>query len=85
MTSPATDPAHRHGGPGAGWYVRGTQGWRRIADAEVPEHEDAVHFMSDPNGRHEPRRFTVTTGPPSLTVTNDGTRAARVIPCPPEA
>ncbi len=49
---PATDPAHRHGGPDAGWYVPADHGWQRISDGEARDHEDAAHFMSDPNGRH---------------------------------
>ena len=45
------DPAHRHGGPDAGWYVPSDHGWQRISDGEVSDHGDAAHFMSDPNGR----------------------------------
>jgi hypothetical protein len=45
-----TDPAHRHGGPGAGWYVPGPDGWQRITDAEAAEqrYPDMAHFMHDP-------------------------------------
>ena len=45
------DPAQRHGGPDAGWYVLSDHGWQRISDGEVGGHGDAAHFMSDPNGR----------------------------------
>lgn len=47
------DPALRHGGPDAGWYRPTDHGWQRIGDGEVGDHDDAAHFMSDPNGRHE--------------------------------
>lgn len=43
------DPAQRHGGPDAGWYVPDGHGWQRISDGEVSGHGDAAHFMSDPN------------------------------------
>jgi hypothetical protein len=39
----------RHGGPDAGWYRPGPDGWQRVTDAEAWQHEDAAHFMSDPN------------------------------------
>jgi hypothetical protein len=48
MTS---DPAYRHGGPGAGWYLRTMGGWRRISDTEAANerYEGMRHFMHDPN------------------------------------
>lgn len=46
------DPAHRHGGPGAGWYRPGPDGWQAISDAEAAgqRYPDMAHFMHDPNG-----------------------------------
>jgi hypothetical protein len=43
-------PAYRHGGPGAGWYLRTMGGWRRISDTEAANkrYEDMHHFMHDP-------------------------------------
>jgi len=29
---PRQNPAYRHGGPDAGWYLRTMGGWRRISD-----------------------------------------------------
>ena len=45
-----TDPAFRHGGPGAGWYLRTMLGWRRVSDTEAANerYEDMRHFMHDP-------------------------------------
>ena len=56
MTIPAADPAHRHGGPDAGWYRPGPDGWQRITDAQAANDRpaDMAHFMSDPNGHHGP-------------------------------
>ena len=42
-----TDPAHRHGGPDAGWYRPTTQGWQRITDTEA-RLTGALRTMSDP-------------------------------------
>ena len=53
------DPAHRHGGPDAGWYRPDGHGWQRISDGEVRDHGDAAHFMSDPNGRHGGPKFAI--------------------------
>ena len=69
----AADPAQRHGGPDAGWYVPGPDGWQRITDGEAGDHGDAAHFMSDPNGRHEPPRFTFSAGPRPPSMVSDGT------------
>ena len=73
----AADPAHRHGGPDAGWYVPGPDGWQRISDSEVRDHDDAAHFMSDPNGRTmggngggiywDPANTHIISGPLSFT------------------
>jgi len=48
---PGPDPAHRHGGPGAGWYLRTMGGWRRVSDTEAANerYEDMRHFMHDPD------------------------------------
>jgi hypothetical protein len=45
------DPAYRHGGPDAGWYLRTMDGWRRITDTEAANerYEGMRHFMHDPN------------------------------------
>jgi hypothetical protein len=44
------DPAWRHGGPDAGWYLRTMDGWRRISDTEAAteRYEGMRHFMHDP-------------------------------------
>ena len=49
--SASADPAHRHGGPGAGWYRPAGEGWQRISDAEAAaqRYPDMAHFMHDPN------------------------------------
>ena len=44
----ATDPAHRHGGPGAGWYRPGPDGWLPVRDADVWQYPDAVRYGHDP-------------------------------------
>jgi hypothetical protein len=51
----AADPAYRHGGPGAGWYLRTMGGWRRISDTEAANerYEGMRHFMHDPNEDEE--------------------------------
>jgi hypothetical protein len=51
------DPAYRHGGPDAGWYLRTMGGWRRISDTEAANerYEGMRHFM------HDPREQDVTT------------------------
>jgi len=43
-------PAYRHGGPGAGWYLRTMGGWRRVSDTEAANerYEAMRHFMHDP-------------------------------------
>ena len=48
---PGPDPAFRHGGPDAGWYLRTMGGWRRISDTEAANerYEGMRHFMHDPN------------------------------------
>ena len=45
------NPAYRHGGPDAGWYLRTMLGWRRISDTEAARERylDMRHFMHDPN------------------------------------
>lgn len=45
------NPAWRHGGPDAGWYLRTMGGWRRISDTEAANerYEGMRHFMHDPN------------------------------------
>lgn len=55
---------HRHGGPDAGWYRPGPDGWQRITDAEAANErpEDMAHFMSDPNGRHGQRTAWFSVG-----------------------
>lgn len=54
------DPAHRHGGPGAGWYRPGPDGWQAISDAEAAEqrYPDMAHFMHDPREDDDGRRVT---------------------------
>ena len=49
---PRLNPAYRHGGPGAGWYRRTMDGWRRISDTEAAyeRYVDMRHFMHDPDG-----------------------------------
>ena len=44
------NPAYRHGGPDAGWYLRTVNGWQRISDTEAAtkRYEDMRHFMHDP-------------------------------------
>lgn len=44
------DPAYRHGGPGAGWYRPGPDGWQPVTDTEAANerYEDMRHFMHDP-------------------------------------
>ena len=44
------DPAYRHGGPDAGWYLRTMDGWRRVSDTEAARvrYEGMRHFMHDP-------------------------------------
>ena len=48
---PGPDPAFRHGGPDAGWYLRTMGGWRRISDTEAANerYEGMRHFMHDPD------------------------------------
>ena len=45
------NPAFRHGGPDAGWYLRTMDGWRRVSDTEAANgrYEDMRHFMHDPD------------------------------------
>jgi len=52
---PGPDPAFRHGGPGAGWYLRTMDGWRRVSDTEAANgrYEDMRHFMTDPDDGEE--------------------------------
>ena len=52
----ATDPAHRHGGPGAGWYRPTAQCWRPVPENEAANerHEDMRHFMTDPREAEMP-------------------------------
>jgi hypothetical protein len=61
----AADPAYRHGGPDAGWYLRTMGGWRRISDTEAANerYEGMRHFMHDPNedDHGDPQPGTVTT------------------------
>ena len=87
MAQPATDPAHRHGGPDAGWYRPTTQGWLPVTDTEAANerYEDMRHFMTDPRETHRrrvaaalaawrPGQLCARCGQPitSLTVTDDG-------------
>jgi hypothetical protein len=57
------NPAHRHGGPGAGWYRPGPDGWQAISDAEAAgqRYPDMAHFM------HDPRTVTVMPAEPRYT------------------
>jgi hypothetical protein len=50
------DPAARHGGPDAGWYLRTMGGWRRISDTEAANerYEGMRHFMHDPDEDDRP-------------------------------
>ena len=54
------DPAHRHGGPGAGWYRPGPDGWQPVTDAEAANerYPDMRHFMTDPReaGHGDPQQ-----------------------------
>jgi hypothetical protein len=56
----AADPAHRHGGPGAGWYRPLAGGWLRVSDADAANERwpDMRHFMTDPNedGHGDPQQ-----------------------------
>ena len=62
---PGPDPAFRHGGPGAGWYLRTMGGWRRISDTEAAtmRYEGMRHFMHDPDedDHGDPQPGTVAT------------------------
>jgi hypothetical protein len=77
----AANPADRHGGPGAGWYLRTMGGWRRISDTEAANerYEGMRHFMHDPN---EDEVQAGDSGPDSgwYEVTPDGWRK---LPGPP--
>ena len=51
LEPPRLNPAYRHGGPDAGWYLRTMGGWRRISDTEAANerYEGMRHFMHDPD------------------------------------